>query len=103
MPYIMTYCWYPFTVNPKVAQRYLENLQKYPIPAFIKRLVPAANSATKDGLEILNIDEVKPKDLGEAFEYINVFMSHLEDIEGLSWNLRVFSTVTEGLKRLGMG
>ena len=99
----MTYCWYPFPVNPKVAQRYLENLQKYPIPSFMKRLVPAANNATKDGIEILNIDEVKPKDLGEAFEYINVFMSHLEDIEGLNWSLRVFSTVAEGLKRIGMG
>jgi len=69
----------------------------------MKRLVPAANSATKDGIEILNVDEVKPKDLGEAFEYINVFMSHLEDIEGLNWSLRVFSTVAEGLKRIGMG
>ncbi|NVM29810.1 MAG: hypothetical protein HWN65_13280 [Candidatus Helarchaeota archaeon] len=103
MPYVVTFCWYPPTVTEKVAQKYLENLQKNPVPSYIKRVVPAANAAVKEGTEIFNVDEVKSKDLGEAFEYINTFMLEFEEFEGFTWTIRIFSTVAEGLKRIGMG
>jgi predicted ester cyclase len=103
MPYLITYTWYPPALANNVAQRYLEVLQKYPIPSYIKRLVPAANSSGKDGLEALNIDEVKEADLGKAMTYMTTAMVEFRDIEGFRYEIRIFLTVVEGLKLLGMG
>jgi hypothetical protein len=103
MPYILTECWYPAHLDQKVAQRYLETLQKMPIPSIIKRLVPAASTTSKKGIEVVNIDDVKNKDLGEGLEYAHDFMAKFHDIEGFKYQVRVLSTVSEALKRIGVG
>lgn len=103
MPYIIIFTKFPTNSVEKVAQRYLELLQKYPIPDYIKRLVPAATAASMEGHKSINVDEVKKKDLGDAMEYTTQFMIGFRDIEGYEYEIKVFVTVAEGLRYIGMG
>ena len=102
MPYLITFVWYPPDKANQIAQRYLENLQKYPVPSYIKRVVPAASSSSKEGIEVINIDEVKQEDVGKALEYVAKFMIASRDIEGYRYYTRIFYTISEGLKFIGM-
>ncbi len=103
MPYLITFAWYPPSIANKVAERYLETLQKFPVPSIIKRVVPAASASSKEGIEVINVDEIKKEDLWEAMNYLDIFMLEFRDIEGVRFHIRSFGTVSEGLKNIGMG
>ncbi|MHA1987446.1 MAG: hypothetical protein ACW98D_12480 [Promethearchaeota archaeon] len=103
MPYIISYVLYPPTQSNTVAQRYLEMLQKYPLPSIIKRLVPAAVASSLEGVEGVVVDEVKREDLGDAIDYNSQFLTEFRDIEGFRYHVRTYSTVTEALNYIGMG
>lgn len=103
MPYVMTMCWYPPHLSTIVAQKYLDSLQKLPIPSTIKRVVPAASVSSPDGIIVLNVDEVKREDLGDVMEYIGKFMIEFYEIEGFRYEMTVYSTISEALKNIGMG
>ncbi len=102
MPYIFSFVKYPPTVAVKVAEKYLEAMQKNPVPDYVKRLVPAATRDTLDGVLVINIDEVKEADLGKALKYLNMFIQAFRDFEGLTWEFKTFATVPEGLSYLGL-
>jgi len=102
MPYIVMFTWFPPSIVKTVAQRYLETLKKLPVPSIIKRLVPVATVATKDGIESMNVDEVKKEDLGEAMEYLSKFVMEFYDIEGFRCYIKSYSTISESLKYIGM-
>lgn len=103
MPYIITFVWYPLTATKQVTERYLETIKKMPVPSIIKRLVLAASAATKEGIEVINVDEVKKEDFWEGTNYNSKFLMEFKDIEGVRFHVRNFSTLPEGLKILGMG
>ncbi|MFW9940555.1 MAG: hypothetical protein ACFFFT_05905 [Candidatus Thorarchaeota archaeon] len=103
MPYLISFVWYPLSQSDTVAQRYLEMLQKLPVISSIKRIVPAATAATKEGIEAIVVDEVKREDLGEANDYLSRFLIEFRDIEGFNFHIRSFSTVSEALAYVGMG
>ena len=96
-------CWYPPHLVTKVAQKYLDSLQKLPIPSTIKRVVPAASTSSPSGIIVLNVDEVKQEDLGAAMDYIGKFMIEFYEIEGFRYEAKVYSTISEGLQNIGMG
>ena len=101
LPYAVSFTWYPPSASDKVAKRYLETLQKYPVISSIKRLVPAAVSSTKEGIEAFVVDEVKRENMGEALDYLANFLVQFRDIEGFRYQTRTFSTVTEALAYIG--
>ncbi len=103
MPYILVNSWYPPHLADKVAKRYLELLQKNPIPDYVKRLIPAASRATIDGINVMNVDEVKKDKLGDAYEYAVKFMLGFRDIEGFRYEIVTLTTVADALKFIGMG
>jgi len=103
MPYIISYLWFPPHLSNTVAQRYLETIQKYPLISIIKRLIPAAIASVKEGVEVMVVDEVKGKDLGEAMEYISKFLVEYRDIEGVRYQARVFNTLNEAMGYIGKG
>ncbi|NVM27488.1 MAG: hypothetical protein HWN65_01490 [Candidatus Helarchaeota archaeon] len=103
MPIIITICWYPPGIAEQVAQRYLELLQKSPVPDVVKRLVLPCSTSTPEGIEVVTVDEVKSKDMGAAWEYGDKFLIAFRDIEGFRWQKTVYNTITEGLKLIGMG
>jgi hypothetical protein len=103
MPYLISFAWYPLSQTNTVAQKYLEMFQKLPVISCIKRIVPAANAATKEGIEVMVVDEVKQEDVGEALDYLSRFLIEFRDIEGFNFHIRTFSTLTEGMAYIGVG
>ena len=103
MPYLITFAWYPPSQANKVAQKYLDALKKLPVPSIIKRVVPAATSSTKEGIEVVIVDEVKKEDLWEASNYLSTFMLEFRDIEGVRYHVRQFGEIAESLKMIGFG
>ena len=101
MPYVVTFSWYPPSVSDTVAQRYLETLQKYPLISSIKRVVPAAVTSTKEGIEVFIVDEVKREDVGEVLDYAAKFLVEFRDIEGFRYHIRNFSTLSEAMEYIG--
>jgi len=103
MPYIITFVWYPPSKIKQVVERYLEAVKKMPVPSIIKRLVLAASASTKEGIEVVNVDEVKKEDMWEGTNYNSRFMLEFQDIEGVRYHIRSFGTLQESLKDIGMG
>ena len=97
----MSHLWFPPHLSDTAAQRYLETVQKYPLIPNIKRLIPGAITADKEGVEVLVIDEVKMKDLGEALEYLGKFLVAFRNIEGLRYLTRTANTLNEAMRLIG--
>ena len=103
MPYVLSFAWCPPSQSKTVGQRYLETLQKYPVISSIKRIVPAAISSNKEGIEIIVVDEVKREDIGGALEYATKFLVEFRDIEGFRYHVKAYNTVSEALSFVGIG
>lgn len=104
MPYVITRCWYPNHLVDEVAKKYIENMEKYPPDESIsKTIVPAAVSTTKDGIETISIDEVESQKLSDAIEHDALFMAEYRNIKGFRYETKVWATVEEAMKNIGMG
>jgi hypothetical protein len=104
MPYVITRCWYPNHLVDEVAKKYIEIMEKYPPDESIsKTIVPAAVSSTKNGIETISIDEVKSQKLADALEHDALFMAEYRNIKGFRYETKVWSTVEEAMKQIGMG
>jgi hypothetical protein len=65
--------------------------------------VPAAVTSTKDGIEILSINEVESQRVGEAYNREIRMMVEFKGIEEFSYELKVWSKVDEALEMIGLG
>jgi hypothetical protein len=99
----MSYLWFPPHLSDAAAQRYLETIQKYPLISSIKRVIPGAISSDKEGVEVIVIDEVKRKDLGEAMEWAGKFIVEFRNIEGLKYQVKTANTLSEAMGLVGKG
>jgi hypothetical protein len=104
MPYVVTRCWYPQHIADDVAKKYLEVIQKYPPDESIaKPVIAAAVTSTREGIEVLSVDEVKRQRIGDALERSVVFMTEFRRIRGFNYEIRTWSRVEEALARIGLG
>jgi hypothetical protein len=102
MPYIISHVSYPPTQSEKVAKRYLEMFKKLPLISSIKRVIPAAVTASEKGFEVMVVDEVKREHQGEAIDYLSKFLVEFRDIEGLRYQINSWSTLNEAMAYIGM-
>ena len=104
MPYLITRCWYPNHIADEVAKKYIENLEEYPPDESIsKNIVPAAVSTTKKGIEVISIDEVEGQKVGEAINRETLFMAEYRNINGFRYETKIWATVDEAMKSIGIG
>ena len=104
MPYIITHCWYPNHLADEVAKKYLETMEKYPPDESLsKTIVPAAVSSDRKGIKTITISEVERPKLGEALERDYLFMAEFRNINGFRYETKIWSTVEDALKYIGMG
>ena len=104
MPYVITRCWYLNHIADDVVKKYLEVIQKYPPDESIaKPVIPAAVTATKEGIEVLSVDDVERQRIGDALERSVVFMTEFRNIPGFNYEIKTWSTVEEALARIGLG
>ena len=79
-------------------------MEKYPPDDSIsKTIAPAAASTTKDDIETISIDEVESQKLGDALEHEAFFMAEYRNIKGFRYETKVWATVEEAMKNIGMG
>ena len=103
MLYLVTTSTYPSEIATKVAERYFEALQKYPVDeSQVKELVPAAVKATNQGLKVMGILEVKEGKLEGALKRLTNFMAMFQTIPGFEYSIEINWSVEDALGLLGM-
>ena len=104
MPYIVVHSWYPPHIGEEVVKKYMEAMEKYPEEERLgDPTVPVAVSSTVNGIECLSISNIKPNMLEEALERTNNTMAMFNSIPDYRHETKVWMTLEEGLKSIGMG
>ena len=104
MPYIITRCWYPPNKLDEVVKKYLKVMEKYPPDDSLgKQIVPVATTTSKDGLESLSVTEVEKQKVGDALDREKTAFIEFRNIEGFKYEIKTWTTVEEGLSRMGSG
>ena len=96
MVYIVVKSWFPSHKGEEVEKRYIEVLQKYPPETSLaEQVVPVAERATKDGLEIMSISLVKEGKFDQALARIGSASAMFGNIEGYEYSIKVWVTLQE--------
>jgi hypothetical protein len=104
MPYIIISSSYPPSIADELVKVYLEVIKKYPPDDKLgKEIVPVAVKATLQGIQTINITEVKKGKLDEALTRAANAMAMYRNVKGYSYAIDVYLTVEEALASVGMG
>ena len=96
MPYLITTSFYPTDKGPEVAAKYQEAISKYPPDEKLyTTLVPAAVKATHQGMQVINVVEVKKGKLDEAYIYVAKGMMMFQSIPGLEYRIDIYATTED--------
>ena len=101
MTYMITQCWYPSTKTNEVVKVYQEVLEKHPFDESLGKQLLLASNSSKDGFETLIVTEVKKQKLEDVLERETTVLTKFRDIEGFKYEIRIWSSVEEAIKRLG--
>lgn len=89
---------------PKVRERYQEASTKYPPDEKLyTTLVPVAAKATHEGMQTINIVEVKKGKLDEAYLYLGKIMNMFQSIQGIEYRLDIYATLEDGTSMVPTG
>ena len=105
MPYMVITSWYPVHKVPDVIKVYAELLKKYP-PSSLEELgetcVNNAGTSTENGLKAMSVFDVKEGKIEEALKTARGALAMFHSIEGYSYSIEVWSTITESFEAIGM-
>jgi hypothetical protein len=103
MPYICITIWYPSDIVPEVTQRYFEMLKKYPFDRSLgKETIPVAVTTSVRGIKSMSVMETKRENLGAAMKWVGDRMVMFQDIKGLEYKTRIWSTIGEALEAVNI-
>jgi hypothetical protein len=103
MPYVVTKIVYPNEKATEVAEKYFEALRKYPPDENVGvELVPAAVKSSHEGINVLNVAEVKQGKLEDALKRTTNMMVMFQSIPGFRYSAQVYQKVEEALATIGM-
>ena len=103
MPYIVSFVKYPSHRGPKIAQKYLEYLQKFPPDDSLGELIiPSAIKITDEGIRALSVSRVKKGKFDEAWKLAIDQRAFFLDVEGYEGSVEVWATIEEALAAVGM-
>jgi len=101
--YVVIKSLYPTDKSKKVAQRYLEAMQKYPDDASAAtQIVPAAVHSTLQGMTVTVIYEAKKGKFEEAYDIAVNRMVMFQDIQGFQYALESHLNLEEAMNAIGM-
>ncbi|MFX1410368.1 MAG: hypothetical protein ACFFA6_08445 [Promethearchaeota archaeon] len=93
----------PHAAASKIAKKYIEMLKKYPPRPEISETIALGTRATKKGIIILSVMDVKKGKVEEAIIDISgQYQEYVASIEGLKWKLNTFMDMAEAYKAIGM-
>jgi len=103
MPYLFVQQWYPPNSADEFVKIGMEVMAKYPEDESLgKRIIPLAAYSTKKGFTALSITEVKQEKLYDALERADIVMYEFRNVEGFTYELKVWGTLEESLKVINM-
>ena len=103
MPYLITTSLYPSEIAPKVGERYLEALAKYPPDDDVgTEIVPAAVKSSHKGIRVLSVSEIKEGKLDAAYTRATNMMVMFQNIPGFVYTVKVHLKVEEAMAAIGM-
>ena len=103
MPYIIVHGWYPTHLVKEVTDTYMKVLKQMPFDKSLgKETIQVAVSSGKSGIRFMSVMEAKEGKLEEALRWVGKRMTPFQNIKGLEYKIRIWSTIIEGLETIGM-
>lgn len=100
---LVTTALYPHKVASEVAKKNIEMATKYPPAPDIGETVIMGARATKKGITVLAVYNVKKGKMEEALIRLTMqYQEFVASIEGFKWHVKTFMTVAEAYKAVGM-
>ena len=104
MPYIFTYSTFPPKEAENISKVYIKQIKedRAAMRGLAKEVVPNAVIATKDGIDVISVHDVKEGKLDECFNTQQKLLLKYHEIEGYRYRIEVRFKVTEAIEMLGM-
>lgn len=94
---------YPNDKSKEVVDIYLKAMAKYPDdPTVSTPIVPVGVHATLDGMQVINVYEVKKGKYEEAHALARNRLAMLQTIPGYRWKIDNYTNLEEALKTIGL-
>jgi hypothetical protein len=98
MPYLITSFLFPHDKASEVVAKYQESITKYPPDEkLFNTLVPSASKATHEGMQAVNIVEVKKGKLDEAYIYLGKRMNMFQNVQDVVYRIDIYATFEEAI------
>ena len=99
----MTTAWIPYGKEKELGQKYIEVMKKYPIDRSLeKSLVPIGVKATKKGIKVISITDVKKGKYEDMIKRITEMNLAYSDIEGYSYKIETFLSGIDAMPMVGL-
>jgi len=103
MVLIMTTAWIPYGKEKEIGQKYIEVMKKYPIDrALEKPLVPIGVRATKKGIKVVSVTEVKKGKFEDMLKRITEMNLAYSDIKGYSYKIETLLSGIDAMPMVGL-
>jgi len=101
--YLIATSVYPNDKSKEVVDLYLKAMAKYPDnTALSTPIVPVGVHATLDGMQVINVYEVKKGKYEEAHALARNRLAMLQTIPGYRWKIDNYTNLEEALKTIGL-
>ncbi|NVM00743.1 MAG: hypothetical protein HWN67_00285 [Candidatus Helarchaeota archaeon] len=102
MVLIVTTVLYPHGKAKDVGKKYIEVLKKFPPDRSLAKTVLVAARATKDGIKVIGISDVKKGKYKEALIRLVQSEQEYTDIEGFTYEIETYLDITEAMPIVGL-
>ena len=101
--YLMATSVYPNDKAKEVVDIYLKAMAKYPDDTAVSTpIVPVGVHATLDGMQVINLYEVKKGKYEEAHALARNRLAMLQTVPGFRWKIDNYLNLEEALKTIGL-
>ena len=94
--------YFPPDKAAEVGKRYIEVLKKFPPDRSISKTLSIGVKATKNGIKVIGVAEVKKGKFEEAFTRLNQSDLEYADIEGYRYKVETIMDITEAMPTIGL-
>jgi len=99
----MTTAWIPYGKEKEIGHKYIEVMKKYPIDRSLeKSLVPIGVKATKKGIKVISITDVKKGKYEDMIKRITEMNLAYSDIEGYCYKIETFLSGIDAMPMVGL-
>lgn len=103
MVIIMITSWIPYGKEREVGEKYIEVSKKYPMDRSLeKNLVPLGVRATKKGIKVFTVTEVKKGKYEEMIKRISEMQLAYSEIPGFKYKVENFLSGIDAMPMIGL-